>query len=210
MKKYVLVSIFILLIIFNNCEKQNSRYKPVLQSFGGYLYTLGANRSGVIGDSSETDRFWVYQIPKYSNITQIDASEEVSMALTNTGYVLMWGENNLGQLAYDTSMKKILYPRIVKVIPKAVKIATSGLISAIVDVDSNVWMWGTVYSSGVYSDPLFSSSLPQKVEGLSDIVDVDCGEYHCIALDKNGYVWAWGSNIKGILGDGSTNNRMTP
>ena len=33
---------------------------------------------------------------------------------------------------------------------------------------------------------------------------VSAGKYHVLALDKDGYVWAWGYNKYGQIGQGST------
>ena len=46
---------------------------------------------------------------------------------------------------------------------------------------------------------------------LQDINDVDAGWTHSLALDVNSFVWAWGNNYNGQLGDGSENTiRSTP
>ncbi|MGI6606887.1 MAG: hypothetical protein ACOX2X_07580 [Peptococcia bacterium] len=36
------------------------------------------------------------------------------------------------------------------------------------------------------------------------------GECQSFAIDKNGTIWAWGSNGSGELGDGTTTNRTLP
>ena len=39
---------------------------------------------------------------------------------------------------------------------------------------------------------------------------VEAGAVHSFAIDENDYLWAWGGNSKGQLGDGSTNDRWSP
>ncbi|MBZ0240541.1 MAG: hypothetical protein K8H77_07745, partial [Cutibacterium acnes] len=46
--------------------------------------------------------------------------------------------------------------------------------------------------------------------GLPAIRSLSAGSGHCLALDFEGNVWAWGSNGSGRLGDNSTTNRPTP
>ncbi len=41
---------------------------------------------------------------------------------------------------------------------------------------------------------------PKRVEDLKNIVSISAGSDHCFALDKNGRVFAWGSNKFGQLG----------
>ncbi|MEO7362705.1 MAG: hypothetical protein ABI120_20405, partial [Gemmatimonadaceae bacterium] len=60
---------------------------------------------------------------------------------------------------------------------------------------------GANVALGKYPNP---SSTPQAVTGLSDIVDIDAGDKHALALRKDGTVWAWGWRENGVLGDGDT------
>jgi alpha-tubulin suppressor-like RCC1 family protein len=204
-----ILSILILFTFICSCEKEPK--EPILNTSSGFLFSMGANKYGILGDSSEFDRYSPYLVSRYSNITQIDASSEVSMALTNKGYVLMWGNNDVGQLGIKKDTDRILYPKTVVNIPKAICISTGGLISAIVDINNNVWIWGTIFTDDFREKPLFSSYTPKKIDGLSNIIDVECGAFHCLALDVNGEVWAWGRNVAGSLGDGTTEtHRMTP
>lgn len=39
---------------------------------------------------------------------------------------------------------------------------------------------------------------------------ISAGDYHTLALDVDGKLWAWGANYDGELGDGTTINRTTP
>lgn len=45
---------------------------------------------------------------------------------------------------------------------------------------------------------------------LEDINDMDAGWMHSLALDVNGFVWAWGDNDYGQLGDDSIYDRFAP
>jgi alpha-tubulin suppressor-like RCC1 family protein len=45
---------------------------------------------------------------------------------------------------------------------------------------------------------------------LQDINNIAAGWKHSLALDANGFVWAWGWNEKGQLGDGTTRERTSP
>ena len=44
----------------------------------------------------------------------------------------------------------------------------------------------------------------------SRFVRVEAGEVHVVALKSDGTVWAWGSNLGGVLGDGTERSRYTP
>jgi len=48
------------------------------------------------------------------------------------------------------------------------------------------------------------------VEGLDDVTTIAAGENHALAVKKDGTVWAWGLNVGGQLGDGTTEDRDMP
>ena len=47
------------------------------------------------------------------------------------------------------------------------------------------------------------------VRGLTGITAISAGGYRTVALRNDGTVWAWGNNVEGELGDGTTTNRNT-
>ena len=47
-----------------------------------------------------------------------------------------------------------------------------------------------------------NSVVPVKVKDLSNIIAIAAGGDHCLALSRNGTVWAWGNNDCGQLGNG--------
>ena len=52
---------------------------------------------------------------------------------------------------------------------------------------------------------------PENPESpLRDIVSIDAGAQHCMAVDKDGNVWAWGVNGSGQLGTGDRNSCARP
>jgi len=70
---------------------------------------------------------------------------------------------------------------------------------------------GTVFATGSndkgqlgHTTPYSIVTVPEKIPGLSDIVLMDAGDYHTLAVDLNGRVHAFGSNEQGALGTGDT------
>src|SRR5690606_31904685 len=55
-------------------------------------------------------------------------------------------------------------------------------------------------------------SAPVQVSGLTDVIAIDAGYGHSIALKDDGTVWTWGRNNYGQLGNGSdpNTNSLTP
>lgn len=78
--------------------------------------------------------------------------------------------------------------------------------------DGTVWAWG-IGTAGQLGNGTFGvSSTPVLVGNgaLTNIVAIDVGGSHCLALRDDGTVWAWGLNNFGQLGDGTFANRSLP
>ncbi len=55
-----------------------------------------------------------------------------------------------------------------------------------------------------------SKNVPTAVIGLTNVLDVEGGYHHSLALKSNGTVWAWGFNGSGELGNGTNTYNNTP
>ena len=49
-----------------------------------------------------------------------------------------------------------------------------------------------------------------QIDTDSDLTMIDAGGAHNIAVKSNGFLWAWGLNSMGQLGDGTTTTRLSP
>jgi len=65
-----------------------------------------------------------------------------------------------------------------------------------------VWAWGDNRFSqfGVGPDIVKQDLKAHRVHGLSDIMSLSAGSYHCLALGGDGTLWSWGSNGSGQVG----------
>jgi alpha-tubulin suppressor-like RCC1 family protein len=117
---------------------------------------------------------------------------------------------------------------------KAIDISGGESHTLVLTANKRTWACGPNGGAGYYgvlgtgstNANLVAKTLVQVHDGdmntpstyLEDINDVDAGLYHSLALesydpcDPNymGYVWAWGGNLWGQLGDGSNFDRSTP
>jgi hypothetical protein len=69
---------------------------------------------------------------------------------------------------------------------------------------------GTVWEISIGGGPLAWTASATQVSGLSEIRSASCGLLHCLALSADGTVWAWGSNLGGMLGNNSTTDSTLP
>jgi len=61
-------------------------------------------------------------------------------------------------------------------------------------------------TADLYSD----IPIPVDVTLLTGVTAISAGGYRTVAIKNDGSVWAWGYNLYGELGDGTTTNRNTP
>lgn len=96
----------------------------------------------------------------------------------------------------------------------AQRIAAGGWHSLAICSDSTVKAFGENASGQLGDGTTVDKSTPVTVAGLTGIIAVGGGgdqlEAHSMALKANGTVWAWGSNLYGGLGNGTTVNSMSP
>lgn len=76
----------------------------------------------------------------------------------------------------------------------------------------DVYVWGYRGSSqqGNGKRSVSSKTPPTKVNSLSNIEYVVSGQYHLLALEKNGTVWGWGRSSKGQTGCSKSSSVPTP
>ena len=58
------------------------------------------------------------------------------------------------------------------------------------------------------TDDGFRSLIHRQVPGLSNVIAIDCGNFHTLALKDDGTLWSWG--FGGYLGTGSTVDSLEP
>lgn len=186
---------------------------------GGNVWTWGSNEEGELGRGIPgMGKF--DQIPAMVNlggvkIKSIDAgSANHAIALECGGDVYTWGANWAYQLGDGTSDASVTPIHVKggatgKPYLTGVKYITSstGASFAILENTGEVVAWGgynTDEWGGIISNYGILGNLTTTYSGtpvyvkklggshLTDIIQVDAGDNHCYALDKNGKVWAWG------------------
>ncbi|MCG3126070.1 MAG: hypothetical protein CHACPFDD_00899 [Phycisphaerae bacterium] len=129
------------------------------------------------------------------------------MALDANGHVWTWGSNYQGLLGYYQASGVALNPGQVN-LECVVDISIGNYHAAAITGDGSLWMWGTNGNGELGQGTTGgASNLPVRVADLSNVVDVDCGGSHTLALLADGTLWACGWNNYGQLGDGTTQNR---
>jgi alpha-tubulin suppressor-like RCC1 family protein len=189
----------------------------------GHLYAWGENINGQLGngttsgtDSTSPVAVSAGAIPAGVSITQISAGAFYSLALGSDGHVYGWGNNASGNLGNGTTTPVSVSAPVVMsagAIPTGVTITQ---ISAGQDHSLMLGSDGHVYATGSNAagelgdgSATPSSSSPVAVSAGAiptgvTIIQISAGFSHSLALGSDGHVYAWGSNINGQLGNGTT------
>ena len=181
----------------------------------GTVWAWGKNSFGQLGDGTQTGSGVPVRIRGLSEVRQVAAGVHHVLLLKNDGTVWGLGQNSSGQLGGGSSSSALL-PVQAQGLSDVIAIAGGLEYSLALRRDGSVWAWGNNASGqlGVATqstcdgDPC--SRVPVQVQELSNITAIAAGWGHNMALKGDGTVWAWGSNNKGQLGDGTTTTRASP
>ncbi len=201
-------------------------YTCALTSAGG-VKCWGDNHNGQLGDGTTTRRTTpVDVVGLTSGVKDIFAGYLSTCALTTSGGVKCWGNNQAGQLGnggvVDSSSNAFINPLMApyyKSTPSDVIGLTSGVISVSIGVNhacalttaGAVKCWGVNVNGELGNSAYNSSNTPVNVTGLtSGVVAISSGYEQTCALMASGGIKCWGANYKGQLGDNTTTKRNTP
>ena len=139
------------------------------------------------------------------NFVDIAAGIRHTCALSSSGSISCWGENENGQLGSGELGSNVYstVPVRVQDIADAVAIGAGWEHTCAVHASGEVSCWGDDSHGELGNGQLADSvPLPAKVEAISDAVDVTAGNWHACALRRTGEISCWGANHDGQLGDG--------
>lgn len=185
-----------------------SKHSMALKS-DGTIWTWGRNYYGQLGTGNTENSKIPVRVNSIPSITSISVGYEYSLAVTNNGEVYAWGLNDAGQLGNGTTIDAHE--------PSLACNHNGSNLSGIVDVSANdntsiaktsdgiLLTWGNNSSGKLGNGTEISSNYPIQIDidGLKDIKSFGGGSSHCLALNNDNTVWAWGSNSVGQLGDGA-------
>ncbi len=89
----------------------------------------------------------------------------------------------------------------------------SGGASLGIKSDGSLWAWGPNFTGqlGIAQSGTFSATTPMQVTtGGNNWKAVSSGYSHCLGIQRDGSLWAWGDNTYGELGDGKMQGLWHP
>ena len=188
-----------------------SNHTCALTDAGGVL-CWGANSSGQLGNGTWTDSSTpVAGTGLGSGVAAVAAGTYHTCALTTSGGVLCWGDNDFGQLGHGTTTSSNTPIAVVGLSSGVVAIAAGGAHTCALTTSGGVLCWGYNGYGQLGDGTTTNRKTPVTVTGLSsNVAAVAAGLDHTCALTTTGGVKCWGWNWAGQLGDGTTTDRSTP
>jgi alpha-tubulin suppressor-like RCC1 family protein len=182
----------------------------------GTVVSWGLNTTGALGRSTGGGAQEPDVVPSFSGVVGIgafgDQYRATSFAVKGDGTLWGWGDGDNGKLGNGSTSDQSS-PTQVSTLTDVVAVAPGNWHTIALESDGDVYAWG-LRVSGALGDGSTSSHVttPQQISALSakEIVAIASGYQFSLALEDDGTVWAWGRNVEGQLGDGTTTQRTTP
>ncbi len=150
----------------------------------------------------------------------VSLGEKHTLVLTADNSLWACGSNGLkqagfgGNYPYSYALKRVRGENGIDFLKNITSYDAGWYHSLAVDVNGTIWAWGTDGAGQLGNGPTRKDAyFPSKVSGLegngflNNIVYVSAGRSgtHSLAIDVNGFVYAWGNNDYGQCGDGTRN-----
>ena len=190
----------------------------------GTAWSWGDTSAGQIGDGVAHEQGYQPTPVRVAGLTDVVAISSGWMngyAVKSDGTVWAWGDNDYSGLGNGVACDHDVpgtcqsnVPVQVVGLTDAVAVSEDGFA---LKADGTVWVWSSntqgLLGNGT-TDNLAQSLVAIQVPGLADVVEINGSNGNRYARKADGTVVAWGSNLNGQIGNGSTSTehvrRPTP
>ncbi|MFA5119199.1 MAG: autotransporter-associated beta strand repeat-containing protein [Candidatus Omnitrophota bacterium] len=205
-------------------------YHSVALADDGSLYDWGYNGYGQLGNNETANSLTpvrvhgVGDIGNLSGITEI-AAGGFETAAVGSGFVYCWGYNGEGELGNNSIVDSHVPVQVLSgaqgggtYLHNISKVAVGGCQVLALVSDGTVFSWGYngdgELGDGTTNDRLVPVQVLSGEQGggsyLHSISQISAGDAHSLALANSGFVYSWGYNNEGQLGNGTVIDAHSP
>lgn len=182
------------------------------------VYVFGDNNDGVLGINSNNERIESpvkVDILSNKGISKIAYGLRHVIALTESGDVYSWGNNERGQIGNGLQKCQSVSPYIISFKSnnrRIVDVCCGRYHSLMLTDFGQVYSWGYNWDGECGNGNRDEQLTPYKINGFNNkkVIAISCGGAHSMALTESGEVFSWGYNGDGQLGIGNNDNQNKP
>ncbi len=180
------------------------------RSDAGGALCWGDNSFGQLGNGSNVPEMVPVDVQALTaGVVGVSAGGGHSCAVTSEGGAQCWGGNLTRQLGNDSGAN-VLAPVVVGG-AEGSAVAAGADHTCTMGPLGGAQCWGRNHAGQLGDGSTIPRLAPVNVTGLpSNVAAIAAGGAHTCALASTGGVMCWGANDAGQLGDGTTNQRLTP
>lgn len=173
-------------------------------SESGKLYTWGPNSNGQIGNGGTDTAFAPTQVTAVDRYSKVASGNAFTLALDSEGHLWSWGANNAGQLGDGTTNDNPT-PKMVGGDNMFSEIYAAKDTAYAIDTNGKFWAWGANNEGQIGDGTANSRNKPAVVETSQtwSRLAVNKENNTVLAIDRSGWLYSWGSNANGLLGNGT-------
>jgi len=176
------------------------------------LWCWGNNSNGQLGDDSITHRSSPVQtIAVGTNWKYLSCGKNHTAGLKIDGTLWLWGNNSYGQLGDNSITHRSSPVQTTAYGSNWSRVSCGSNMTVAVKSNGTLWCWGKNgnYELGDNTANNRSSPVQTAVYG-TNWVSCMGGYNHTMAINSNNYLYAWGKNTFGQIGDNSIATRAYP
>jgi alpha-tubulin suppressor-like RCC1 family protein len=195
----------------NHCIARNS---------SGKVYCWGYYNWRYLGIGLEDNDYHKPIINKYLNnefVIDISCGAQHSLMLTNCGEVYAWGVNYFGQIGNGCNSDQLIPIKVKSFNNERIVMISCGWNHSMALTEcGHVYSWGRNSFGQLGIGNTVDSNEPKFVEVIDEnkcnvfIEKISCGSEHSLLLSSDGYIYAFGRNEFGELGNQIEENELSP
>jgi hypothetical protein len=149
------------------------------------------------------------EIETRHSMTSVSAGHGISLGITVTKRVLVWGANPAAAGGWGSPHALVPPRRLAELVNVRAIVAGEFLFGAIDDAGA-VHTWGLNAEGALGRPTPHLNSVPGTIASLAPASELTLGKGYMLALTRDGQIHAWGNNAAGQLGLGNLSSVSTP